>query len=227
MSKKPTNRRTTPSTSRQTNWVLLGGIIAGGVLILAALLILATQEPESKTVAAYCEENPLACFSLGAEDAPVTIVEVADFGCSHCRDFHVETFPALEAQYVSNEAVRFVLLPYALGDVTLPSANAAMCAGEQEQYFPFAAAMYAGYNDPITRTRDGFTRIAGDLGLEMESFEQCVSEGRYVDTIRDNIAIASQNGVNSTPTFFINGSRLNGAFPLSTFQQQIETILGS
>jgi protein-disulfide isomerase len=61
----------------------------------------------------------------------------------------------------------------------------------------------------------------------MESFEQCISEGRYVDTIRDNIAVASQNGVNSTPTFFINGSRLNGAFPLATFQQQIEAILGS
>lgn len=227
MSKKPTTRRTTHSTTRETNWVLLGGIFVGGILILAALLILATRQPETQTLAEYCDANPDACFSLGENNAPVTIVEVADFGCSHCRDFHIETFPSLEAQYIRNDEVRFVLLPYALGDVTLPAANAAMCAGEQGQYFPFAAAMYDGYNDPTTRTRDGFIRIAGELGLEMESFEQCVSDARHADTIRDNIAIASQNGVNSTPTFFINGSRLNGAFPLATFQQQIETLLGS
>lgn len=221
------NKRVTRTSHRQTNWVLIGGMVVGGILILAALLIMATQEPEQQTVEDYCVNNPSACFSVGPADAPVKIVEVADFGCTHCRDFHEQTFPALEAQYVENGQVQFILLPYALSETTIPTTNAAVCAGEQGQYFPFAAAMYAGYDDPTTRTRDGFIRVAQDLGLDMDSFETCVAEARHVDMIRDNIQIASSNGVSSTPTFFINGARLNGAFPLSTFQQQIESQLGS
>ena len=229
MAKIMTNppKRTTRAAQRQTNWVLIGGMIVGGILILAALLILATQQPEEQTLEAYCAANPDACFSVGPADAPVKIVEVADFGCTHCRDFHEQTFPSLEAQYVENGQVQFILLPYALGETTIPAANAGVCAGEQGQFFPFAAAMYAGYDDPTTRTRDGFLRIAQTLGLDMDSFAACVAEARHVDLIRDNIKAASSNGVSSTPTFFINGSRLNGAFPISTFQQQIESQLGS
>jgi protein-disulfide isomerase len=221
------HKRVMRPAQRQTNWVLIGGMIAGGILILAALLIMSTQQPEKLTLEDYCHENPSACFSLGSADAPVKIVEIADFGCTHCRDFHVETFPSLEAQYVENEQVQFILMPYALSDVTLPAANAGVCAGEQGEYFAFAAAMYAGYDDPTTRTRDGFLRIAQNLDLDMDAFEACVAEARYNDMIRDNIQVASSNGVSSTPTFFINGTPLKGAFPLATFQQQIESQLGS
>ncbi len=227
MAKKPTSKRINAPTHRQTNWVLLGGIIAGGILILAALLILATQEPDIQSITAYCDENPNACFSLGEPDAPVTMVEVADFACSFCRNFHVETLPALEAQYIASGDVRLVMLPYALGDATIPSANASVCAGQQEQFFPFAAAMYAGYDDPTTRTRDGFMAIAEDLGLDTEEFGQCVAEARYVDMIRDNIDVASRNGVTSTPTFFLNDSIIKGAVPFATFQQRIGALLGS
>lgn len=221
------NKRVIRPAQRQTNWVLIGGMIAGGVLILVALLLMSTQEQESQTVQDYCQANPTACFELGPDDAPVKIVEIADFGCTHCRDFHQETFPALEAQYVENDQVQFILLPYALSDITLPAANAGVCAGEQGEFFAFAAAMYAGYDDPTTRTRDGFLRIAQNLGLDMESYETCVSEARHNDLIRENIQVASRNGVSSTPTFFINGTPLKGAFPLATFQQQIESQLGS
>ena len=221
------NKRVMRPAQRQTNWVLIGGMIVGGILILAALLLLSTQEQETQTVEDYCLANPSSCFELGSDDAPVKIVEIADFGCTHCRDFHEETFPALQAQYVGNDQVQFILRPYALSDVTLPAANAGVCAGEQGEFFAFAAAMYAGYDDPTIRTRDGFLRIAQDLGLDMETYEACVAEARYNDMIRDNIQVASSNGVSSTPTFFINGTPLKGAFPLATFQQQIESQLGS
>lgn len=221
------SKRVTRVAPHQTNWVLIGGVIAGGVLILVALLLMAAQPTEPQTLEDYCQDNPSACFSLGSDEAPVKIVEVADFGCTYCRAFHEETFPSLEAQYIENDQVQFIMLPFALGDVTLPAANAGVCAGEQGEYFPFAAAMFAGFDDPTTRTRDGFLRIAQDLGLDMNAFETCVAEARHNDLIRDNVQAASSNGVSSTPTFFINGTMLKGAFPLATFQQQIESRLGS
>lgn len=227
MTKKSTAKRINTPAHRQTNWVLIGGIVAGGILILAALLLMATQEPDVQSITNYCDQNPNACFTLGEADAPVTMVEVADFACSFCRSFAVETLPALEAQYVASGEMRLVMLPYALGDATIPSANASVCAGQQGEYFAFAAAMYAGYDDPATRTRDGFMAIAETLGLDTEEFGQCVAEARYVDLIRDNIDVASRNGVSSTPTFFINDSLVKGALPLTTFQQRIEALLGS
>jgi len=227
MTKKPTAKRTHATAPRQTNWVLIGGILAGGILILVALLIMATQEPDIQSIAAYCDENPNACFTLGEADAPVTMVEVADFACSFCRNFAVETLPSLEAQYIASGEMRIVMLPYALGDATIPSANASVCAGQQGEYFAFTAAMYASYDDPATRTRDGFMAIAETLGLDTEEFGQCVTEGRHVKLIQDNIDIASRNSVTSTPTFFINDSPIKGALPLATFQQRIEALLGS
>ena len=176
MAKKNPGKNTTKSHERETNWVLIGGIMAGGILILVALLILATQSSDVQSIADYCEENPESCFVLGREDAPVTIVEVADFGCSHCRDFHIETFGALEAEYVTMGQVKIVMLPFALSDATLPASNAAVCAGQQDQYFPFAAALFNQYNDPTTLTRDGFIRQCF-THLIMQCFQfqnQCV-----------------------------------------------------
>lgn len=224
MGKKQLVKRSRPVSARGTNWVLIGGVAIGGVLILVALLILATRQTEVETLASYCDNNPGACYVLGSPDAPVTMVEVADFGCTFCRNFHVETLPALVSQYVESGRMRFIVLPYALSDNTLPAANASMCAGEQGQYFPFADGMYYNFDDPTIRTRDGFFRVAATLDLDIEQFTQCVNETRYNAMVRANMRAAANNGVSSTPTFFINNSRINGAFPLATFQQRIDAL---
>lgn len=208
--------------NRETNWLLIGGVIVIGVGALFALLFLALREPEQTTLADYCGENPQNCATLGDANAPVTIVEVSDFGCSHCRDFHAETFTPLQQQYVDTGEVYWIALPYALSANTLPASNAAMCANEQDAYFEFGAALFAQQGLPQALTRDGFVQAAEQLDLNMDTFLQCLEAGRYNQVINDNITAARANRVSATPTFFVNGRILEGAYPLSVFQQRIE-----
>jgi protein-disulfide isomerase len=207
--------------------VLIGGVVAVGVIGLFALLFLSFQEPEQQTLADYCEANPESCVTQGAEDAPVTIVEVSDFGCSHCRNFHAETLPLIKEQYINNGQVQWVTLPYALSQQTLPAANAAMCAEEQGAYAEYSEALFAQQQDPIGLTREGFLQAGEAVGLDMESFSTCLAEGRYNGLIQDNINAARDSRVSATPTFFLDGQALEGALPFSVFQQRINAAINS
>jgi len=207
--------------------MVIGGVIALGAIVLLGLMALAMRETPVSGLQAYCDNNPAACVVEGAEDAPVTIVEVMDYSCGHCRNFILETAPLIDQQYVETGQVRLVSLPYALRAETIPAANAGMCAAEQDAYYPFTDAMFANFDEPDNLTRAGFVRAAEAAELEMEPFTQCVDEGRYVSTVQENIQRARAAGVTSTPNFFIDGRKLEGNQPFSVFQQRIESLLNS
>ncbi|MFQ5398612.1 MAG: DsbA family protein [Anaerolineae bacterium] len=231
MAKKVARRRKpVRRESKKTNWWVIGGVIIVGVAGLFALLFYSLQAPEGAAVqslAEYCAQNEGHCVDKGPADAPVTIVEVSDFGCPHCRDFNVQTSPLLEANYVETGQVHWIVMPFALGAATAPSANAALCAAEQGEFFGFMEQMFAQFETPDTRSLSGFQRIAEGLGMDVNSFTDCVNQSRYIDVVRANIDASRTVGVNATPTFFINGRKLEGAQPFSVFQQQIEALLGS
>ncbi len=109
--------------SRQTNWWLIGAIIFGGIVVIFALLFLALQEPEPPSLAQYCHDNPDNCIFKGSADAPVSIVEISDYGCSHCRDFNLETAGLIDDLYVNPGDVQWITLPFALNAGTLPAAT--------------------------------------------------------------------------------------------------------
>jgi len=225
MAKKSSRRRSSKQSERKTNWTIIYAVIAGGIILLGGLLYFSLQSGEIVTIELRCEDEDAMCASKGNADAPVTIIEILDFGCVHCRAFHVETSPLIDSQYVATGDVRFVMMPYALSGNTLPAANAALCAEEQESYFTYSDALFAQYDNPDYLTRDSLIAAGETAGLEMASFSACVDDGRYNATITDNIDIARLNRVNSTPNFFINGVALEGAQPFSVFQQRIESYL--
>lgn len=210
---------------RKTNWLVVGGAIIGGAVILFGLLYLALREPEPLSITAYCENNEEACVEIGDANAPVTVIEVSDFGCSHCRDFHMNTYQALQDTFVDPGLVRWVFLPYSLSASTLPSANAAMCANEQAMLEPFTQMMFATYDDSDHLTASGIDRVAQTIGLDMASFNECVDDGRYVSEIQANQAAARTAGVTGTPSFFINDRIAEGALPLVSFQERINAAL--
>lgn len=218
MAKKPKRTKNTQA-SRGTNWLLIGGITIVGLIGLFALLYLALREPETQTLAEYCDASNGNCVIYGDADAPVTLIEISDFGCSHCRDFHLTKAPAILENYVNEGAVRWMFLPYALRSDTVPAANAAMCANEQGKYFEFTDALYN--QDPSTvLLREGFLTAGEEVGLELDSFTECLQDGRYNKTISTNQQAASAAGVSATPTFFINDVAVRGNVPLEEFERR-------
>jgi protein-disulfide isomerase len=227
MAKKINRRRPAPRQKQRTNWLIIGVVIVGGVMLMSGLLALAMREPTVIQLTDYCRNNPDRCVTQGAPGAPVTIVEVADFGCHNCRDFQQATAPLLEQQYIASGQVYWIVLPYALGPQTIPAANAAMCAGEQGAYFEFAKLMFDRFDEPDTLLPPGFVKVAEALSLDMAAFNQCLDEDRYVADIQANMAAARSAGVSGTPTFFINGQELRGAQPFTAFQQRLNVLLNS
>lgn len=224
---KTTPRRKQKQT-RETNWLVIGGLILVGVLVFGGLLYLALRPTEAapvQTLAEYCGENEARCIFLGEESAPVTLVEVSDFGCVHCQSFHAETATPLKEQYVDTGDVRWVVLPYALSPSTVPAAASGMCANEQGNFFDYANALFAIEPATTRLTADGFQQAAETAGLDVDEFVSCMGEGQYLDTVERNQVAARAVGVTGTPTFFLNDEELSGAQPLSVFSQAIESLL--
>jgi protein-disulfide isomerase len=233
MAKKRRAARKARQPQQGTNWLLIGGVIAARVVVggLFFLLYSSIQEdgvPQvTQPLSEYCQENPDNCMTKGSADAPVTIVEVSDYGCGHCRNFNLDTAPLIEDLYVRPGQVQWVVLPYALGPATTPAAEASMCAADQEAFFEFHERMFEIQNEPEALTAAGFRQAAEDLELDLEAFNACFSSGKYSDTVQDNIRAASSIGVRETPNFFVNDSLLRGNAPLSSFQQAINRALGA
>lgn len=233
MAKKVKARRTAVKAKpqRQTNWLVVGGVIALGVIALFGLFYLALREPEAVSLVNYCDNNPGACLVHGADNAPVTFVEVSDYGCGFCGDYNLNTAPILEAEYVETGQMRYMVVPFALrardgSYPTLPTAVAAMCAHDQNAFPEFNTAMFSIQSSPLAHTREGYLQEATKLGLDMDAFSSCLDNEAYADIIQNNIRVAQSAGVSATPTFFINGAQVSGAQPLNSFIQRIEANLG-
>lgn len=160
--------------------------------------------------------------SLGPDDAPITIVEFSDFECPFCKKFHQETFQSLIDAYPGQ--IRFVYRNLPLTSIhpnAMPAAVASLCANEQNMYWDYHDKLFNGN----VLSRDIYMQYATDLNLNAEEFTACLDSGKFDDFISQDMDFAFNLGVQSTPTFFINGLAIVGAQPLSSFQNLIDKEL--
>lgn len=160
--------------------------------------------------------------SLGPEEAEIVIVEFGDFQCPACRHFHQETFQSLLEAYPGQ--IRFVYRNLPLTQIhpeAFPSAVASLCANDQNAYWQFHDKLFSSE----TLGEETYIEYAGELGLDVEAFRECTASDRHDEFIQTDMDFAINLGVQSTPTFFINGLAVVGAPPLSAFQQIIDKVL--
>jgi protein-disulfide isomerase len=232
MARKPIKRKSARDRERGVNWKVIAGIFVVAILMVGGLMLLALndngegQVTTQMTIPDYCQQNPDNCVSLGAETAPVTLVEVFDFACIHCRNFNQDALPVFKNQYLDSGQVRFVSFPFAARPETLPATNASLCADEQGAYFEYTEAVFSQFGDPGYLSRNQLLQTAVALNLDSESFAACMDEGRYNLVISDNVGHAHSVGVTSTPNFFVNGMQVTGNQP-DLIRQRIEMALGN
>jgi protein-disulfide isomerase len=176
--------------------------------------------------------------SLGPADAPITIVEFSDYQCPYCYRWHVQVYDALLAAYPGK--IRFVYrnFPLSFHQNAFASAEAALCAEDQGSYWQFHDLLFD--KQPILNDQAGtvldqatYNQFAADLSLDVSAFEECMTAHKFQQTILDDMNYANglppdSNGdaaVGGTPTFFINGHRLGGAYPIEYFKQIIDAEL--
>ncbi len=161
--------------------------------------------------------------SIGPEGAPITLVEFSDYQCPYCESWYQDVYSRLLTDY--KDKIRFVYRDFPLYSIhpeAQPAAEAANCAGEQNAYWQFHDALFGGKN---RLGAAAYTQYASELGLNVDQFNQCVSEHRYKSEVDADFNFASNLGVSSTPTFFLNGMAVVGAQPYDVFKQLIDKEL--
>ncbi len=158
---------------------------------------------------------------LGAEDAPVVIVEFSDFFCSYCKRHFDQTFKPLLENY--GEHIRYVYRDFArLTPESALASEAAQCAFEQGKFWEFRADFFSNQE---SLGREFYLETAANHELDMEAYTACLDERRYLDEVEIDGLDGQLAGVRGTPGFFINGQILSGAQPYSIFERMTQREL--
>ena len=114
-----------------------------------------------------------------------------------------------------------------MGDESIWAAEAAECAGDQDAYWEYHDYLFSHQNgeNQGAFSKDNLKSFAADLELDTEAFNTCMDSGKYTDFVNEQTNIARGLGVQSTPTFAVNGQAVIGAQSFDTFKQQIDTLL--
>jgi len=173
-------------------------------------------------------EVSLQELSIGDDDAPVTIIEYASMTCSHCADFHTETYPALKEDYIEKGDVKFIFREFPIDKLSMATSMLARCI-DNSISLAFIDILFQKrskwYSDNAIAELKSLSKQAG---LSSEDFDQCLNDQELLDQLiiqKDNAIKEFQ--INSTPSFIINGKVISGNKPYSYFKSEIERILDS
>lgn len=211
------DRRRGAERRGQMKWVFYIGIVA---VVIAGMLIYASRV-RSAPERTYLQPNGL---SLGDPNAPVQMVEYADFQCPHCYNVYLGAEDELIETYIDTGLVHFTYRPVGfLGPESDSSAAAAFCAGEQNLFWPYHDTLFANFSHSNAGgySESRLVSMADSVGLDVPAFEQCMADGTGLAGMQAAVDEARANGVNGTPAFIINGTLLGGS---RTFEQLAEVI---
>ena len=209
----------------RSRWLLLG-VIAAVVIISAGLVLIAIQAAKKPIEATDRVGEGMA---WGPVAAKVTIQEFSDFGCSHCADFALNQGQQLRQEYENTGQVRFEYKPFVLDwNRTADPANAAACAADQGKFWDYHDALFARQGSSAQAFSNAALKsYAAELGLDATTFNRCVDKKERYDLLDKVGAEGRARGVNVTPTFFVNGQKIEGAAAYEVFKAQIDGLLNA
>jgi protein-disulfide isomerase len=202
--------------------------IGASIGVLAGAPALAQGPAPVPTPAELMAPGPLPEMSLGDANAPVTIVEYASMTCPHCAAFHDQTYPALKKKYIDTGKVRFIFREFPLDQLAAAAFMLARCAGA-DRYFPMIEILFHQQRDwAVQRPLGPLMAISKQAGMSEQAFNECLKDQKLLDSIEEIRQRASTKfGVQSTPTFFINGKIFRGNGTMTELEKEIDPLLKS
>jgi protein-disulfide isomerase len=170
--------------------------------------------------------GPLGDVVVGKDDAPVTIIEYASMTCSHCATFHNTTYPAMKTKYIDTGKVKYILREFPLDPLAAAGFMLARCAGN-DKYHAMVEMLFNKQKEWVTQNPiPPLLALAKQAGFTQESFESCLKDQKTLEAIESvRTHGAEKLGVNSTPTFFINGKLFRGTLTIDELDKQLEPLL--
>ncbi|MDQ8699375.1 DsbA family protein [Hyphomicrobium sp. LHD-15] len=207
-----------------------GTAIAGLAMLGASFPAFAqrAQGPAEVPVDELMKAGDLPDLAIGPDNAKVTIVEYASMTCGHCMHFHTTVFPEIKKKYVDTGKVRFIFREFPLDARAFAASMLARCAGPEKALSLIDALFHTQADWAFVKTNPTpkLFEIAKQAGFTQESFDKCLTDQKLLDQLTAIHSRANETfGVNATPTFFINGKRLQAAPNIEEFDKVLEPLL--
>lgn len=175
--------------------------------------------------------SPLGDMALGSPAATVTIIEYASMTCPHCAHFHDKVYPKLKAEYIDTGKVKFIFREFPLDIKAAAGSMLARCVAKTDpaKYFAVVDILFRTQetwvpNDTVSELR----RVGRQAGLSDQTVDACLADQKILDAIKKTQEHAYEKlKVNSTPTFFVNGTVLKGGTEIEEFRKVIDPLLKS
>lgn len=165
---------------------------------------------------------------LGSDSAPVEIVEFADFECPACARFAILEMPYVRERLIPTGRLKWRFMNFPLqGHTNSPAAHlAAACADEQGRFFEMTDAIFNRQNDWATARRPErlLRDYAQGVGLDLSRYESCMDTRRAQPQVDADYAEGERLGVNSTPTFFVNGRMWPGVLVYDAIRAIVDSL---
>jgi protein-disulfide isomerase len=206
-------------------------VIAGGAVL--AYLAGRSKPPAATVVDPSLPPATAKGYVLGRPDAPVHIMEFADFECPACANYTVVTEPDVRKRVIDSglAQVTYYDFPLPQHKNTLAASEAAACANDQGKFWEMHDRLFQGQGDWNTEATSSPEKVmkgyAKDIGLDVDKWQQCVDQHTHLRDIRANQAEGERHHVNETPTFVIGNRQIPGAITFDELHAYVDSARGA
>ncbi len=206
--------------------LILGLVVA--VAIAGAGYYFYSQQTTKNSAATTDGAEKLAENVMGNKDAPITIIEYSSMTCGHCAAFHNDTLPGLKEKYIKTGKVKYIVREFPLDQLATAAFMLGRCLPKKDAYFDFVDVLYAKQKEwAYAEDRVGsLKKLAKQAGFTDETFQACLDDKKlFAQVLAVKNAGTAEFRIRSTPTFFVNGTRLEGSQPLEEFEKLFKPLL--
>lgn len=208
-------------------------VVVGGAIVLST--VTGGSTPGLPAVRAASKPAPPnaqpGLLAWGPPDAPIQVVEYLDYQCPACG-LHARNFePGIVEAFASSGKVRYEVKFFQIfGPESSYAAQAVLCAAEQDKawqmhHVVFANQLPTGEKDIGNYSRGRLKEMAATIeGLNTDAFAQCLDSNRHEATVQQHAREALSRGVNSTPSFLVNGQLFTGAQSVDDFRKIFQQV---
>lgn len=163
---------------------------------------------------------------LGDPNAPVTIIEYASLSCPHCAEFHIQMLPKLKSEYIDQGKAKLVFRDFPLNKPALEAAVLARCMGPM-RFFGIADALFRQQQTWVTEdSLNQLASFARTAGIDQATFDACQTEQTTKQTIIERMQEDQEEfGIDATPTFIVNGQKVQGVQSYEEFKAILDARL--
>ena len=201
-------------------------VLVNRLFLLVFVILLAVPGASNAGVADLSEA--LSEKVLGSVDAKIEIHEYASLTCSHCADFHINVLPDIKKNYIDTGKVRLIYHDFPLDDLSLAASMLSRCAGN-DRFFSMLGTLFksqknwARSENPLA-SLTGISRMIG--GMNEDDVASCLDNNDlYWDISGKRTEYGEKLGINSTPTFFVNGKKIEGALSYEDFSDVLDNLI--